>query len=266
MHYDFISEGQEWDEAESVAITDNIPEKFSIVPLQILSSSRLNSTEKAVYAAIVSHLRGKKTQCFPSFNRIADLVGISRRTAIRAVKILVEENFLKKNQQYRVDGGYTSNSYTLVTNMTLSSDNNDTSPSDTVDTTPSVRNVTTNNRRKNNNNFSKKNKNTRERVKNAPAENQMAAGQTDLEDFVTNPQDREIFNIIKNSANKAAAWVEFIRESQNYFLRPISPQADQYYSIADFNQLLQLVKNKAGSCQALKFGQRLTKEIIINGR
>lgn len=269
--YSIVTEGQEWDEAENPKNTQIVEQRqqqsqFGITPIQVLSCRCLTSTEKSVYAAIASHLRGAKTTCFPSYNRIAGILGISRRTVIRAVKHLQENNFLNKKQEIRPDGGYTSNRYTLVTSQTPHSDLNDTNHSDITDTPTSDLNDTTNNRKKNNNNLiklNKLNKRAQTRLRNASADSLLSADQTDLEDFVQNPQDLKILQYMKSLANRAVAWVELVRQYKTYFVRPISPFASKFYNQDDFDHLVGQVKEKAGSCQALQYGQHLANEIEI---
>lgn len=59
-------------------------------------SDVLIGTEKQVAAAIVDSFNFRTGQCDPSFDRIAHLVGKSRRTVIRAVNRLVKTGFLSK--------------------------------------------------------------------------------------------------------------------------------------------------------------------------
>jgi AraC-like DNA-binding protein len=59
-------------------------------------SEMLTSTEKQVAAAIIDSFNRRTHQCDPSFDRIAHLVGKSRRTVIRAVQRLQGLRFLVK--------------------------------------------------------------------------------------------------------------------------------------------------------------------------
>lgn len=71
-------------------------------------SDVLIGTEKQVAAAIVDSFNFRTGQCDPSFDRIAHLVGKSRRTVIRAVKRLVKAGFLSKA---RHGGNFHRNAY-----------------------------------------------------------------------------------------------------------------------------------------------------------
>ena len=119
---------------------------YAILDIEVMKSRLINQTAKLVYSAIVSHYRGQESEMFPSYNRIAELVGISRITAIRAVKSLVCAGYIDKEPQYnRFNNGFNSNKYNLVSKTILPSIKNDTTPSIKNDTTPSIKNDTTNN-------------------------------------------------------------------------------------------------------------------------
>ena len=111
---------------------------YAILDIEVMKSRLINQTAKLVYSAIVSHYRGQESEMFPSYSRIAELVGISRITAIRAVKSLVCAGYIDKEPQYnRFNNGFNSNKYNLVSKTIL--------PSIKNDTTPSIKNDTTNN-------------------------------------------------------------------------------------------------------------------------
>jgi predicted transcriptional regulator len=71
-------------------------------------SDVLSGTEKQVAAAIIDSFNFRTTQCDPSFDRIAHLIGKNRRTIIRAVKRLVKFGFLSKAKH---GGRYHRNAY-----------------------------------------------------------------------------------------------------------------------------------------------------------
>lgn len=262
MKYDFIDEGQDWDEAESMTPPTKQRSRFGICPEAVLKCQELNSTARLVYVAIASFVR-PGYQTFPSYNRIADTVKISRITAIRAVKALETAGFLKKEPAMRDDGGYSSNRYTLVSMSILPSIEDDTSPSINNDTTPSIGNDTSNNSSlKNNKNFNNFN-NPRACARDNAAGAQCPA-QTDLEDFVPTDADCRLLQQVKSSAGKAGAWLQLIRVDGRYCVRPASPRAFQFITESDFDQAVEFVRKTAGSCQPLKFGQHLAREIVIN--
>jgi hypothetical protein len=72
-------------------------------------SDDLSGTEKRVAAAIIDHFNRKTAQCDPALNSIAGLLGVSRRTIIRAIGALVCKGYLRKT---RHGGKFHRNSYT----------------------------------------------------------------------------------------------------------------------------------------------------------
>jgi hypothetical protein len=71
----------------------------------------LSGTEKRIAAAIIDHFNRKTGQCDPGFKRIAWLLGISRRTVIRAISQIERTGILLK---VRHGGHLQRNSYTPV--------------------------------------------------------------------------------------------------------------------------------------------------------
>ncbi len=68
----------------------------------------LSGTEKRVAAAIIDHFNRKTSQCDPSLDSIAKLLGVSRRTVIRANGSLVQKGYFDKT---RHGGKFHRNSY-----------------------------------------------------------------------------------------------------------------------------------------------------------
>jgi DNA-binding MarR family transcriptional regulator len=71
-------------------------------------SEDLSGTEKRVGAAIIDHFNRKTGQCDPSLDSIAKLLGVSRRTVIRAIGALVQKGYFHKT---RHGGKFHRNSY-----------------------------------------------------------------------------------------------------------------------------------------------------------
>jgi DNA-binding transcriptional regulator YhcF (GntR family) len=71
-------------------------------------SDDLSGTEKRVAAAIIDHFNRKTGQCDPGLDSIARLLGVSRRTIIRAISALVRKGYLHKT---RHGGKFHRNSY-----------------------------------------------------------------------------------------------------------------------------------------------------------
>lgn len=71
-------------------------------------SPSLTGTQKRVACAVLDHRNRRTGRCDPSLNRIADLLGVSRRTVIRAVNQLVQLGLFHRE---RFGGLYHKNSY-----------------------------------------------------------------------------------------------------------------------------------------------------------
>ncbi|QND73646.1 helix-turn-helix domain-containing protein [Tardiphaga robiniae] len=74
-------------------------------------SDDMSATEKRVAATILDHFNRKTGQCDPSLDTIAKLLGVHRRTVIRAVNSLVKRGYLRKQ---RHGGHFHRNSYLPV--------------------------------------------------------------------------------------------------------------------------------------------------------
>jgi DNA-binding MarR family transcriptional regulator len=61
-------------------------------------SDDLSGTEKRVAAAIIDHFNRKTGRCDPSLDSIAKLLGVSRRTVIRAIGALVQKGYFRKTR------------------------------------------------------------------------------------------------------------------------------------------------------------------------
>ena len=74
-------------------------------------ASELSNSEKRVAAAIIDHFNRRTGQCDPSLDCIAELIGMSRRTVIRATDRLQKLGFIRR---IRHGGHYHRNSYEPV--------------------------------------------------------------------------------------------------------------------------------------------------------
>jgi predicted transcriptional regulator len=74
-------------------------------------ASELSNSEKRVAAAIIDHFNRRTGQCDPSLDCIAELIGMSRRTVIRAMNRLQKLGFIRR---IRHGGHYHRNSYEPV--------------------------------------------------------------------------------------------------------------------------------------------------------
>lgn len=74
-------------------------------------AAELSNAEKRVAAAIIDHFNRRTGQCDPSLDCIAELIGMSRRTVIRATDRLQKLGFVRR---IRHGGHYHRNSYEPV--------------------------------------------------------------------------------------------------------------------------------------------------------
>jgi hypothetical protein len=72
------------------------PLDITIAHKVINLTAELSGNEKRVAGAIIDSFNRKTAQCDPSLGRIARLLGINRRTVIRAVKKLETQRFIRK--------------------------------------------------------------------------------------------------------------------------------------------------------------------------
>lgn len=69
--------------------------------------------QKMVYIAICDYANKDTLECYPSYAKIARKSGVSKITAIRTIKILIEFGLIKKKCR-SVDGEDTSNIYIVT--------------------------------------------------------------------------------------------------------------------------------------------------------
>ena len=74
--------------------------QFTVMPFGFTRIKTLKANEKLVAWALQEYA-DKQGKCFPSLQRIADDIGISKSTVIRSLKVLEQKGFLKR--QYRKD-------------------------------------------------------------------------------------------------------------------------------------------------------------------
>lgn len=194
---------------------------YAILDIEVMKSRLINQTAKLVYSAIVSHYRGQESEMFPSYNRIAELVGISRITAIRAVKSLVCAGYIDKEPQYnRFNNGFNSNKYNLVSKTILPSIKSDTTPSIKNDTTPSIKSDTTNNI---------KGKITKEINKKATG-----SAQCEPEQPEQNTKEKSLTARLQLLGNNTE-WLEVVELYGRAYLRYSSPISNKYTNNSTIN-------------------------------
>ena len=86
--------------------------------LDVLHSHKLTPTELAVFITLKSFVQWGSDEiaqtAFPSYQTIAKLANISKRTAQRAIESLIEKRVIIKTQRYDKEHGQTSNLYQVL--------------------------------------------------------------------------------------------------------------------------------------------------------
>ena len=75
--------------------------------------SVLSQSARFVYLCLCKHADNTNQTCFPSLNRIAQIVGKSISTIKRAVRELIKYGAVERTPRFRKDGGQTSNLYKI---------------------------------------------------------------------------------------------------------------------------------------------------------
>ena len=86
---------------------------YSIIADAVLDDLRVGKHELLVYMALCRHA-DKEGSCFPSYQRIADIARLSRKTTIVAVDKLVSLGIVQKNQRKDEAGDSASNLYIIT--------------------------------------------------------------------------------------------------------------------------------------------------------
>lgn len=89
---------------------------FFIIDDEIIDEygAQLGPLGVAVYNVLVKHSNKHGKSSFPSYQTIADKLGISRNTAIKGVEILVEHRVVGKRPRTSEKGAPTSNAYRIL--------------------------------------------------------------------------------------------------------------------------------------------------------
>jgi hypothetical protein len=86
---------------------------FFIADNVIFDRKDLSANEKLVYLYFCRRANSEN-KAWPSYQRIADDCGLSRRTVIDVIKKLINKNLLRKNTRLDQAGNHTSNEYLLL--------------------------------------------------------------------------------------------------------------------------------------------------------
>jgi len=81
---------------------------YGIVSQEILRSDRLTWKGKLVYSMLTTYKNRDDNKCFPSFNRLVKDLHVSKNTAIRGIKELLDAGIITREA-----GKNNSNIYTI---------------------------------------------------------------------------------------------------------------------------------------------------------
>lgn len=87
--------------------------RFCIIPVRVLDDDRFTISHLRVIAAIGT-FTDKNGWCHPSVSTIAKLARVSRQWATRCIADLKEWGYLEVYEQFRKDGGQSSNRYRVL--------------------------------------------------------------------------------------------------------------------------------------------------------
>ena len=89
---------------------------FFIVDDEVIDEygAKIGPLGVAVYNVLVKHANKFGTSCFPSYQTIADKLGISRNSAMKGVEILVAEKLVRKDRREDPTGAPKSNDYKIL--------------------------------------------------------------------------------------------------------------------------------------------------------
>jgi len=99
----------------------------------------------SAYIALSKFADNNTKKCYPSYRRLAETMGASERTAIRAVKELEDKGAILIERRPKEDGDNETNIYELIAvkiNNSVPTDTDDTRGTDTDDTRTGVTDVT----------------------------------------------------------------------------------------------------------------------------
>ena len=72
--------------------------RFGIVDAEVMQDPSLSTTAKALYG-LLSTFANKNRVCFPSITHLSELLDVNRRTVERAIRELLEKDYIKKDRK-----------------------------------------------------------------------------------------------------------------------------------------------------------------------
>ena len=86
--------------------------EYTKIPNELFTTEQITFKEKMLLFYLCMRAGSKKV-CFPSISRIAKELRISETTVISCIKALEQKGFIKKERRRNLNGGNSSNLYTI---------------------------------------------------------------------------------------------------------------------------------------------------------
>ena len=86
--------------------------EYTKIPNELFTTEQITFKEKMLLFYLCMRAGSKKI-CFPSISRIAKELRISETTVISCIKALEQKGFIKKERRRNLNGGNSSNLYTI---------------------------------------------------------------------------------------------------------------------------------------------------------
>jgi len=101
------------DNGNKIELSGIFSEGYGIIPKKLMRSKDIGIYEKAVLAYMLSYTGGGN-ECFPSYERISDELGISKMTVSKSIKRIIATGFIRKEKLYPNDPLKHNNKYILT--------------------------------------------------------------------------------------------------------------------------------------------------------
>jgi hypothetical protein len=103
-------------DSKADGLVDQRDPGFFIVDDEVIDEygAKIGPLGIAVYNVLVKHANKFGASCFPSYQTIADKLGISRNSAMKGVEILVAEKLVRKDRREDSTGAPKSNDYKIL--------------------------------------------------------------------------------------------------------------------------------------------------------
>lgn len=116
MTEEHVSYGGEVPETHGNVIRDERRHSFFIIDNELIDlyGPRIGAHGIAVYCALARYANERGEGAYPSYQTLAQKLGLSRPTVIKTVSLLIEHELVTKTERFSNDGNRNSNTYSLV--------------------------------------------------------------------------------------------------------------------------------------------------------